>query len=267
MKFRDWKPGASLCFNRRCDLDFFRDMKAAGLRCAELSFSYQDYFERLNFPENAPKIAADAEAAGIELWSIHLPFSHELNVSHRDAEKRGFAVKTHRTLIAAAAKVGIKVAVVHPCTMQLEEDERAEYLARSKRELTELAAYAKDLGMRLAAENLPHTLVRNSDEAAVLFEDNPDLYMVFDTNHCLCQDNAEFIRAIGEHIITLHVSDYDFIKEQHLLPFDGKNDWKGIITALEDKGYAGPWMYEVGSKDGRYSLKDFYENYCRLAAL
>ena len=267
MKFCDWKPGASLCFSRRFDPDFFREMKAAGLECAELSFSYKDYYERLNFPENAQKIAADAEAAGIELWSIHLPFSHDLNISHHDEEKRAFARKTHRELIAAAAKAGIKVAVIHPCTMLIDEDKRGDYLVTARRELTELAAYAKDLGMRLAAENLPHTLVRDSKEALYLLENNPDLYMVFDTNHSLCQDNAEFINAVGEHIITLHVSDYDFISERHLLPFDGKNDWKGIITALENKGYAGPWMYEVGSKEGRYTLNDFAENYRRLAAL
>ena len=122
--------------------------------------------------------------------------------------------------------------------------------------------------MRLAVENLPRTcLIRNSDEALYMFENNPDLYMVFDTNHCLMQDNTEFVNIVGEHIISLHVSDYDFIDERHVLPFDGKNDWKSIITALENKGYTGPWMYEVGSGGGRYTLKGLAENYRRLAAL
>ena len=268
MKCCEWKPGASLCFERRFDADFFRDMKAAGLECAELSFSQKDYYEKLNFLENAPKIAADAEAAGIELWSIHLPFSGLLDISQGDAEKREFTIKTHKELMAAAAKAGVKVAVVHPSAEPIADDDRPARLAMSKQKLTELAAYAKALGMRLAVENLPRTcLIRNSDEALYMFENNPDLFMVFDTNHCLMQDNTEFVNIVGEHIISLHVSDYDFIDERHVLPFDGKNDWKSIITALENKGYTGPWMYEVGSGNGRYTLKGLYENYRRLAAL
>jgi sugar phosphate isomerase/epimerase len=68
-----------------------------------------------------------------------------------------------------------------------------------------------------------------------------------------------FVEAIGSRIITLHVSDYDFIDERHLLPGEGKNDWAAIVDALERADYAGPWMYEVGSL-GKVTLKDLPAN-------
>ena len=88
------------------------------------------------------------------------------------------------------------------------------------------------------------------------------LYACFDTNHSLKDDNVEFVRALGSRIIALHVSDYDFINERHRMPFDGKNDWKGIMNALKEAGYSGTWNYEV-STDGR-SAAEFTENYARL---
>jgi sugar phosphate isomerase/epimerase len=90
--------------------------------------------------------------------------------------------------------------------------------------------------------------------------------VAYDTNHLLIQDNVEFIEAVGGRIITLHVSDYDFIDERHAMPLEGKNDWKAIISALEEAGYNGPWLYEISSK-GKYEPRDLKENHIKLSQL
>ena len=41
------------------------------------------------------------------------------------------------------------------------------------------------------------------------------LVICFDTNHLLSEDPVEFIHKCGHKIVTLHVSDYDFIDEKH----------------------------------------------------
>ena len=82
------------------------------------------------------------------------------------------------------------------------------------------------------------------------------------------EDNLTFIKNVGRKIVTLHVSDYDFIDERHLLPLKGKNDWKAILASLEkDAGYRGPFLYEVSGRDPEVTHASFRENHMALAAL
>ena len=63
----------------------------------------------------------------------------------------------------------------------------------------------------------------------------------------------------------MHVSDYDFVDERHLLPGEGLNDWPVIVSLLEDAGYDGPFLYEVRRmpQAGRRTLRydDYRRNY------
>jgi sugar phosphate isomerase/epimerase len=92
----------------------------------------------------------------------------------------------------------------------------------------------------------------------------PDLRVCFDTNHCLIEDNCDYIRAVGPKIVTLHVSDYDFTDEKHWIPGEGKNDWEGIIRTLEEADYSGRFLYETG---GAAKCREIYANYKSLMGL
>ncbi|MBR5679024.1 MAG: sugar phosphate isomerase/epimerase, partial [Clostridia bacterium] len=119
-------------------------------------------------------------------------------------------------------------------------------------------------GVTLCLENQPRTcLCRTSDEMLVFLSAIPDLCVVFDTNHSLTEDNVHYIRAVGEKIVSLHISDYDFIDEKHWLPLKGKNDWSGIVAALEEVGYAGRFLYELGAGN---TYAEIAENYRTLLA-
>ena len=78
----------------------------------------------------------------------------------------------------------------------------------------------------------------------------------FDTNHLFGEDTAEFVRKVGDKLITLHVSDYDFVNERHWLPGEGKIDWQSLLKALNEVGYQGPWLYEIGAKCPNSILRD-----------
>ena len=62
---------------------------------------------------------------------------------------------------------------------------------------------------------------------------------------------------MGGRIITLHVSDYDFVDERHLLPGEGKNPWGEILRALEEVGYDGRFTYEVRAGNGAAVAENF----------
>lgn len=262
----EWRTALSVGLNGENNDYLLKAVSDAGIKTVELSTNYDTYYSKLDFVNNYDKIKADAEKYGIELWSIHLPFSGELDISLLN-EKSEFTVKTNLELMEAAAKAGFKIAVVHPSSEPIADEARPSRLEKSKANLKKLAEAAKSFGMKLAVENLPRTCLGNyGDDMVYLLKDNPDLYAVFDTNHSLKQDNAEFIRAIGDRIVTLHVSDYDFIDERHLLPFKGKNNWKTIITALDEAGYNGPWLYEIRMDEGM-TFADVKNNHGDLARL
>ena len=94
-----------------------------------------------------------------------------------------------------------------------------------------------------------------------------------DTNHLLEESAVDYIRAIGNKIITTHISDYDFKNERHWLPGEGKADWRGIVTTLREIGYEGPWLYELEFEAAPtinrrlLTTEDFRQNYDMLMKL
>jgi len=266
-KMINWKTGTSSCFYGNIQPETLAEFAGAGISCLEISTNRAGYYDVLDFPHRAQEIGRQIREAGLEAWSIHLPFSRELDISHADKERREQTMRINLELIAAAAEAGIGIAVVHPSSEPIADDARSERMKNCQENAAILCEKAKSCGMRLAVENLPRTcLCRHSDEMQQILAVSRDIGVVFDTNHLLMQDNVEFIQAVGSRIITLHVSDYDFIDERHQMPLEGKNRWKDIIAALENCGYTGPWLYEIGSK-GVYKAADLRENYLKLAAL
>ncbi|MBQ0010654.1 MAG: hypothetical protein KBS76_06110, partial [Ruminococcus sp.] len=58
--------------------------------------------------------------------------------------------------------------------------------------------------------------------------------------------HISFMEAIKEKLVTVHVSDYDFQKERHWLPREGKTDWESEMHKFDEIGYAGTFTYELG---------------------
>ena len=250
----EWALGLSTCFYRRSDEAAFEQFRRAGVEVIELSHGRQDYFERYDFVRRPDLLRQAALNQGLRIWSIHLPFSGVEDISMPHPGLRAAAMETNRMLIAAAAEAQIPVAVIHPSSEPIEPEERADRFARCVDGLSELTEYARRFGMHLAVENLPRTcLGRSVEEMFTICGAVRDLDVVFDTNHLLGQyaDLPRFVRTLGSRIITLHVSDYDFVDERHRLPGEGLVDWEAVISELERAGYSGPWMYEVGSQGVR----------------
>lgn len=109
----------------------------------------------------------------------------------------------------------IKVVVVHPSFEPILPHERWKQAEASKNSLRILAEEAASFGAQIAVECLPRTCLGNSiDSMAKLLSCDGRLRVCFDTNHMLTDTNEAFVRAFGEKIITIHVSDYDRIDER-----------------------------------------------------
>lgn len=205
-----------------------------------------------------------AEKYGIKLWSAHLPFCpfDKIDISSTDEEKRKFSVEHQKKIISKIAENGIDKAVIHPSAEPIAEEERPCRMSAAKKSLFELAEFAKGVGVVIAVEDLPRTcLGRNSGEIAELISVHTNLKVCFDTNHLLSENPIDFIKRLNKDIVTVHVSDYDFVNERHWLPKEGMIKWDELIEELDKCGYGGIWMYEVNPE--KYLTK-IYDNACEL---
>lgn len=241
----------------------FKMLRDSGIAATEISVA-PDRYADLDYK----RIAAASKEYGVELWSFHLPFSpfSVLDISKKELVKD--TVPYLEELIRRAAAIGIDKFVIHPSGEPIAPEERAERMKLSKESLSKLAETARRNGAVIAVEDLPRTCLGNcSDEIAELISVDPDLYVCFDTNHLLGEAPVDFIRKVGKKIITTHVSDYNFINEQHWLPGEGENDWQAIYQALQEVGYTGVWLYELGfgstkkiTRERALTCEDFVRN-------
>lgn len=225
-------------------------------------------------------IARECEANGVQFRSVHLPFSRTHSIALLDRSLSEKAMELNKHVIDMIAPYGVKFCVIHPSTEPNEDPDRAGLLDYCTENLAKLVEFGKQYNIEMAMENLPRTCLCNtSSEAIAMLAKVPDLKHCFDLNHFLPwkgekPDNVEHIyavkREVGDRLISLHVSDYDFVDERHQFPFDGDNDWQGIVRALEDTDYPGYFNYEIGRNLGveaGKTLHDVRANFDRLMAL
>jgi len=232
--------GLSNC-GKAVNEQLFIDYAEAGITAMEISRPTEEY-ESLDYES----MIAWGNRHGVTLWSCHLPFmpfdTLDISAPHLAAG----TVARLMELIRRGAGAGVKLFVVHPSGEPIEEADRPVRMACAKESLRALAEVAAEVGATIAVENLPRTcLGRNVEEMEELVGAHPNLRVCFDTNHLLSGDPVELIHRLGDKLVTVHVSDYDFINERHWLPGEGKLDWNGVVNALRAVGYAGPWLYEI----------------------
>ncbi len=253
--------------------EHFDKLKACGIEAIEVSCRDSQY-PLIPWP----KVVQAAKEREIALWSFHLPFSPFCmnDISSTDAFVRKTTIDYMKLLIdRAAGYAGIRIMVIHASGEPISDAERPKRMEGALAGLAELCDFAATYGATLAVEDLPRTcLGRSAEEMACLLSADERLRICFDTNHLLGgQKPQDFIRALGSKIVTLHVSDYDGLDEKHWLPGEGVIDWPAVMDALDDVGYTGPILYEVGYETPKTIVRpqplvtaDFVRNHAELEA-
>ena len=249
------------------DEEMFRLYKESSIAQMEVSVSKAES-EALNYD----KLLEWSKKYGVELYSFHLPFMpfNDIDISHPDIAEK--SVEYLKDFIDKGAKIGIDKFIIHPSGEPIAECDRALRMEISKKSLSILADYASERGAVICVENLPRTcLGRDSKDILELISANDKLVVCFDTNHLLGENPIDFIKAIGDKIVTMHVSDYDFKNERHWLPGEGLLDWQSILEAIKGIGYKGAWLYEISlgapwtiTRPRDLTYGDFYKNACEL---
>ncbi len=253
---KNWKLGvSSRFFYNNFSIDELEKLAKANINVIEASFTDVPRFEKdgkteLDLNLDLKYIKNNADAAGIELWSLHIPYSpfKVMNPSSLDKEVRKKAIEIINRYFEYMCELEISTAVIHSSVEPNLPENRAEHIKCAKESFYLLAKSAQEKGITIAVEDLPRTCIGNcSDEILSILEADSSLRVCFDANHLLLENPIDFIKKVGNKIVTTHISDYDFLNEKHWLCYEGKNDWNKIVTALENSGYNGPWLYEINS--------------------
>ena len=251
--------GSSCSVIGRFDREVILQYAEAGISSIETALPFINYFAH-----DWKELKRFADDAGVELWSVHLPFGGENNMFNiADKSFCADTVRADERIIVRAGEAGMRAAVIHPNTGDIDKKERGKQFETAVKSFEKLVAIGRREGVMIAAEVLPReNLGWCITEMKALADAVPGLKICMDVNHIIEYPPDDFVRAFGDKIITVHMSDNDMTRERHWMPGDGKIDWKNIIRLLKSINYTGPFMYELGGEEfGRFGLKGIKQNY------
>jgi sugar phosphate isomerase/epimerase len=259
-----YKIGLSSCGFELTEENFSK-LQASKINAIEISMSTSkyDYIDYKSLKELSKKYE-------IDLWSYHLPFYpfDTINIASLDNNVRKNTIEYLTGFIKKGSEIGFNKFIIHPSGEPNADNEREEKLKYSMESLDKLAEIAHKEGALIAVQDLPRSCLGNSaDEILKLISVNDKLKICFDTNHLLQDNNINFLDKCSDKIITVHVSDYDFINERHWLPGEGKINWQEFFEKFKQINYNGVWMYEISlsaertmKRNRSLTFEDFYIN-------
>lgn len=213
----------------------------------------QEIIQKLKAIKNA------ADSAGINIWSIHMPFGSQIDLSLIDENHRREVVAMHQKLLEHLSILEPEVVLFHP-SYYLGLQQREQRKKQLIKSAITLDKDVQNIGATMVIENMlgPELLVdqnrerplmRTVDESVELFSQLPKtIGLAVDTNHIL--HAQDLILALGDRLKTLHIADGTGEAENHWFPCDykGKNNWDEVLAALDKVEYKGPFMYESSAK-------------------
>lgn len=207
------------------------------------------------YVDNLKKVA---DECGVKFIQAHAPFVF------KDWDRPNYyeeeILPTIRRAIELVSRLGVEIIVVHPLHHLFYRDNAETLYEINMRYYRDLIPTCAACGVKVATENmwtrdpkrgyiLDDTCSQPAEFNRYLDDLNSEWIVgCLDLGHCglVGIDAADMIRAMGkEHIHCLHVHDNDHVSDAHLLPFEGKMDWKAITKALGEIGYTGEFTFEA----------------------
>lgn len=195
---------------------------------------------------------------GLQLAQAHsLVFRSIVSMNPNFPEREWFEEKIRRTILAAG-RLGAPWLVFHPA-----DDALSPYYDFERNRSYNLGYWppflelAKKAGVGVAFENLYPSGRKLNRYCANYLElidlvdsfSDPLVGICWDTGHALCaqQHQQAALKAIGPRLKVTHIHDnHGRVKDdEHMIPYLGSNDWDGILAALKDIRYQGPFSLET----------------------
>jgi len=204
----------------------------------------------------------------------------DADVGHPDATRRAGDLSTVESHLRLCARMGLREVVVHPGCQQgyTSAAEFREQLRANVAAFRRLGELAGELGVRVCVENLFDAVSRGRRCFGAMIRDllelfdaakSPALAAVLDTSHANVQrlDIGAAIRELGGKLAATHISDNDGTGDQHRSPGHGRIDWRAVVAALRETGYAGTFNLEIpGERHPEPAIHDLRMRHARELA-
>ena len=243
--------------------------------CKEAGFDAMDFslgcmvdpnnvFNGDNYVEECERIRATAEAAGLPIHQTHTPFNFPKKQWADPEVFKNFIIPTIHRSVEVSARLGAKVAVVHPIHWMVYRGNE-EYLFHLNMEFyRELIPICEKFNIKVGIENMYWGDARRpcyvfdtcgrSEEFIRYIDTLNSEYMVgcVDVGHTALplmatEEAYDMIRALGhDRVKALHIHDNDYRSDAHKHPFFGLLNWDEITKALGEIDYDGDFTYEAG---------------------
>lgn len=154
--------------------------------------------------------------------------------------------------ISNCAKLDIPILVVHVSPILNQNPS----LELGLKRLKSIVNYAKDMGVKIAFENInsPEYLYKTLD-----YFNDEHVGFCYDCGHEACHTKGErYLENLGNRIICTHIHDNDNIDDCHYIPFDGDMDFVTIAKELKACDYKGNITLELAYR-GDIPKQDFIQ--------
>lgn len=218
--------------------------------------------------------------AGVLVSSFHLPYDVQYDLATQYETERRKTVAVEKTWLENAARLGARVAIVHPTTSRLDMNVESfdGFLSAFGRSLGELLPCAEACGVILAVENLPSPQgIRygSAPEHFATFQkefSHPFLGFCLDTGHALVSLHGramEIAEAMKPALAAFHLEDNAGDRDSHLAPGRGLVDWRAVSALLRDIQFTHPACVEAppfahGPNYSPTAWHDLHESTARL---
>jgi len=236
-------------------LDKFKAVKAAGF----------DGVEPMSHMPQAEVIEAFKET-GLAAASVCCETHWKNPLSDPSAEVRSVGLRGLEQALRDAKAYGATSVLLVPAVVNKQVSYKDAY-TRSQIEIRKALPLARELGVKIAVENVWNHFLMSPLEAARYIDEfeSSAIGWHFDVGNVITFGWPEqWIGILGKRIQKLHIKEYSLAKRDKTGPYsgfdvkflEGDNDWPVVMKALDGIGYQGWGIAEQPGADSPEGLKD-----------
>lgn len=206
-------------------------------------------FSDITFGKDPEKVAELCNRYGLIYQFVHAPYKGTNNIWQDNINGEEMFASL-LACIDSCSRADVPIAVVHvssgftPPPMN----------EIGKNRFKKLVEHASNKNVKIAFENL--RVPKYLEWAMNTFKGNSSVGFCWDIGHENCFTRGiEYMSLYGDRLLCTHIHDNNKVLggDLHLIPFDGRIDYKRMASHLKNSGYNGPLMLEVFAKNEIYS--------------
>ena len=205
------------------------------------------------------EVIAARDSVGLPIHGVVDSVHWQKTLSDADPAVRAEGLAGLRTALDDASAFGASTVLLVPAVVN-KGVSYADAYERSQAEIRKVLPMAKDLGVKIAIENVWNMFLLSPLECARYVDEfeSEEIGWYFDVGNIVNYGWPEhWIRTLGHRILKLDIKEYSRSKRDQEGPYagfgvplgEGDCDWPEVVTALEDIGYEGWATAEIAGGD------------------